>query len=182
MVKPAVLMSLFLVLSGIRNATADLVTHVAVNQSGTNFTYTVFNDESSGSPNHISVFHLNVNAPITITGTPPGWDFTTDYATFVGWFNTDIEHPYPDDIPPQGSTIFTISSNVTTTELVRYTVGSWNHATDFGGPSYRSLILSPSFQAIPEPSGILFFAMASIIGLAGLKWAARNKADVPVRA
>jgi hypothetical protein len=71
---------------------------------------------------------------------------------------------------------FSISSSVTTTSLNRYTVSSWDHATDGPGPAYRDFIASPSIQAVPEPGGILFFVVAIVIGRVGLKWATVNKA------
>ncbi|HEX2473198.1 MAG TPA: hypothetical protein VHK01_00545 [Lacipirellulaceae bacterium] len=175
MSKPTALASLILFLSCIGNAKADLFTHVLVSQLGSTFNYTVFNDEPAASTNHVNMFHLTVNAPITVTGIPAGWDFTTDNATFVGWFNTDIDPPYPDDIPPLGSMTFSITSSVTTTSLNRYTVAAWDHATDGPGPAYRDFIASPSIQAVPEPSGVLFFVVAIVIGLVGLKWTTVNK-------
>jgi hypothetical protein len=166
MTKPIVFASMILVLSTNGSAKAELVARVEFSQLGSTFNYTVFNDEPAASPNHVSTYHLTVNAPITITGTPTGWEFTTDNATFVTWSNTDFEPPYPDDIPPQGSMTFSIASSVTTTALNRYTVASWDHAADGPGPAYRDFISSPSIQAIPEPSGILFFAVAVLIGRA----------------
>jgi hypothetical protein len=71
---------------------------------------------------------------------------------------------------------FSISSSFTTTSLNRYTVSSWDHATDGPGPAYRDFIASPSIQAVPEPGGILFFVVAIVIGRVGLKWATVNKA------
>jgi hypothetical protein len=170
MKSPTVAMTLILALSGVRSARADLATRVEVIQLGSTFNYTVYNDETAASTNHVNMFHLTVNAPITVTGIPAGWDVTTDNATFVGWFNTDLVPPYPDDIPPQGSMTFSITSSVTTTALHRYTVASWDHATDGPGPAFREFISSPSIQAIPEPSGILFFVVAVLVGRAGRKW------------
>ncbi len=177
MTKPIVFASMILVLSASGSAKADLVARVEFSQLGSTFNYTVFNDEPAASPNHVSTYHLTVNAPVTVTSTPSGWDFTTDNATFVTWFNTDIEPPYPDDIPPQGSMTFSIASSVTTTALNRYTVASWDHAADGPGPEYRDFIASPSIQAIPEPSGILFFVVAIVIGRACLKRAGGG--DIP---
>jgi hypothetical protein len=159
---------------GVQDAAADLATRVEVNQLGTTFIYTVFNDEPLGSPNFINMFHLNVAAPITIKSTPPGWEVSTDHATFVGWFNSDIVAPYPDDIPPQESVTFEIETTVTTTDLLNCTVGSWDHVADTQGLAFRDRVLSPSVQAVPEPGGFLFFGVAVLIALAGWKWSGRK--------
>jgi hypothetical protein len=174
MTRSTTILSLIALTSGVQDAAADLASRVEVNQLGTTFIYTVFNDEPLGSPNFINLFHLNVAAPITITGTPPGWEFSTDNATFVSWFNSDIEAPYPDDIPPQELVTFAIETTVTTTALLNYTVGSWDHPADTQGPAFRDRVLSPSLQAVPEPGSFLFFGVAVLIALAGWKWSGRE--------
>jgi hypothetical protein len=166
-----IILSFVVLLQGNSEAVADLATRVEVNQLGTTFIYTVFNDEPLGSPNFINLFFLNVAAPITITSTPPGWEYSTDNATFVSWMNSDVQLSFPDDIPPQDSVTFSIESNVTTTELLGFTVASWDHMVDGQGPAYRDQVLAPSsIQAIPEPSSFRIFGVAAIMGLAGWKW------------
>jgi hypothetical protein len=179
MSKLSITVLLILLLAGSRAATADLATRVEVNQLGTTFIYTVFNEEPLGSPNFVNLFHLNVAAPITVTGTPPGWEFSTDNATFIGWFNADTETPYPDDIAPQESVTFSIETNVTTTELLRYTVSSWDHPADAPGPAFRDRILAPSIQAVPEPAAFLFFGVVVVFGLLGWKLCGQKQRLMP---
>src|SRR5688572_4615212 len=77
-----------------------LSSHVDVSSGPPTWSYTVFNDEPAGSEDHIKFFALDVQAPITVTGTPAGWNFDTDGMTFVLWFNEDPAPPYPNDIAP----------------------------------------------------------------------------------
>jgi hypothetical protein len=81
-----------------------------------------------------------------------------------------MESPYPGDIAPQESVRFEIESSVATSDLLRYTVGSWDHSIDSPGPAYRDDVLAPSIQAVPEPGSLLFFGVAIGIGVAGCKW------------
>src|SRR6266496_6383256 len=72
--------------------------HVATTKVGTNFTYIVFNDEPTNSNLHLGTFHLVVNAPFDVAGSPAGWSFETDNQTYVNWFSADSTAPYPNDI------------------------------------------------------------------------------------
>ena len=62
---------------------AGLLTHVDSSQTGKAFSYTVFNDEPLGSSNFLSLWHLNVNAPFSVSSVPTSWDYVTDFATFI---------------------------------------------------------------------------------------------------
>ena len=149
------LILLSLVTAGTRPASAqELLSHVEAAQTGTDFVYTLFNDEVVGSSNYIALFQILVNAPITVTGTPNGWSFDTDGSTFVSWFNTDTELPYPNDIAPTSSLGgFQISSTTDTSELQPYSVLSWDHTADSSGPSVTGGVIAPSasLAAAPEP-------------------------------
>jgi hypothetical protein len=165
---------LFLILFSSTIAKADLITHVELNQTGPVFSYTVFNDEPLGSPNFVSIWHLDLNAPIAITNTPAGWDYFTDNATFVDWFSTDLALPYPHDIAP-GSFLdgFVIESAFATSELHFYTVGSWDHVNDSGGPGFQDLIFAPAIgptsSVVPEPS-TMFLGILGTFVLGGYGW------------
>lgn len=50
---------------------------------------TVANDESSDSQSSINTVNLQINAPFTVVGTPPGWQVHTNNTTFVLWFSMD---------------------------------------------------------------------------------------------
>lgn len=160
-------------LFGAQRAQAQLAAHVAVNQTGSVFSYTLFNDEPVGSQNFLSLFHLDVNAPITVTNTPAGWDFVTDNSTYVDWFNTDTQLPYPHDVAP-GSSLsgFTIEATVDTSELLFYTVTSWDHVNDIPGPGTENLVNVPSdtsvtVPVIPEPStcALMAIGLLPLIGV-----------------
>ncbi|HYV27658.1 MAG TPA: hypothetical protein VFA77_09010, partial [Candidatus Eisenbacteria bacterium] len=77
--------------------------HVAVAQNGTNFNYTLFNDDPTGSQFFLSNFHLEVNAPFAVSSTPSGWDFVTDQFSYVDWYCTNSVSPYLNDVAPGAS-------------------------------------------------------------------------------
>ena len=133
---------------------AGLIADVMATPGPTVWSYTLFNNEPTGSPNFIDSFSLTVNAPITVTGTPAGWDFSTDDTTFVFWFNTDPALPYPHDVAP-GSSLggFSLTSTATSSQLLSYGLAGWDHSLDQPGPTTAGTVLVPSNvqQSVPEP-------------------------------
>src|SRR4051794_26696436 len=79
--------ALLLLLAGVcpQPARAQLASHVETTTASGLWNYTLFNDEPLTSPNFVTGFQINVSAPVTVTGTPTGWDFDTDGSTFVLW-------------------------------------------------------------------------------------------------
>ena len=65
--------------------------------------YTLRNDESSSSPRCINAISLDMAAPFTVTGTPPGWAADTDNVSYVLWYAIDTALPYPHHIAPGSS-------------------------------------------------------------------------------
>jgi hypothetical protein len=103
-------------------AVADtLQTRVEVEQVGTNFLYTVFNDEPAGSNRHINIWELSVNAPFDVLSTPQGWDHVTDNRSYVTWFSTDSTEPFLHDIAP-GALLegFVLGAVISTSEELPY--------------------------------------------------------------
>lgn len=128
---------------------ATLRARVEVGQSGTNFSYTIFNDEPLGSSRYLNIWHLEVNAPFQVISTPPGWDYVTDYSSCVDWFSTDSEEPYPRDIAPGASLAgFVVGAVVATSESLGFAVMSWEHGTTNSGPSSVSAVTSPSVLSL----------------------------------
>ncbi len=123
--------------------TFALQVYVDAVQAESKFIYTVFNNQPLLSPNHISIFHLAIDAPITVAMTPVGWSFETDNSTYVDWFNSDAALPYPHDIAPQASLTFAIETPVTRAEILTYAVSTWDHVVDDAGPSFEDLVLAP---------------------------------------
>lgn len=159
--------ALLALLLGMRQAHAQLLAHTELNQTGSVFSYTLFNDEPVNSPNFLTTFHLTVDAPITVTGIPTGWDFVTDNRTYVDWFNTDTTLPYPNDVAPSSSLSgFIVESAVTTTVLLDYTVTSWDHTADAPGSAIQDdFVLAPSgvAAAAPEPSSLTIMLTGSVV-------------------
>lgn len=128
--------------------------HVALVKSGTNFSYTVFNDEPVRSAFHLDTFHLPVNASITVVSNPPGWSVDTDNLTYVNWFSSNSLAPFTNDIAPATSKSgFVISSSLppelpTSSESFVYTLTSWDHAATNSGTSGTGLIEVPSIVSV----------------------------------
>jgi PEP-CTERM motif-containing protein len=170
------LLTLLLFALSAPNAHAGFMMHFEVAQTGSAFRYTIFNDEPTTSSLYISAFHLTADAPFTVTSMPVGWDFFTDNSTYIDWFNTDPELPYPHDVAPGNSLDgFTFLSTVTTTALQPFAANSWNHATDEGGPVFQGQVPAPfAFtQAVPEPATLISLG-TGLMMLAGFIWYRRR--------
>lgn len=135
---------------------ADMIATVTVSPGPSTWSYTLFNNDPLSSPDFISSFSLSVNAPITVTGTPTGWDFSTDHATFIFWFNADPEFPYPNDVAPGSSLAgFALISSATSSQLLTYGLAGWDHSLDEPGPTVAGTVLAPSLiSAVPEPKSL----------------------------
>src|SRR5581483_12468693 len=81
-------------------ARAGVITSALVDITGETWSYTLSNNEPAGSNNWLTSFNLYINTLVTVTGAPFGWDYFTDGASFVSWFNTDLDPPFPDDVAP----------------------------------------------------------------------------------
>jgi hypothetical protein len=155
---------------------AQVLHHVSVTQLGTDFVYTLFNDEPTDSTNFLSLFEITVDAPISVIATPEGWGFDTDEETFVTFFNMDAELPYPHDVAPGASLSgFIIRSLATETTEGPYSVLAWDHASDAPGPTDGGLTTVPFSPAVvadaPEPGSLALFG----IGAIGLTLTLRRK-------
>ncbi len=146
----------------VSDAEADLLAHLTFTQSGSTFTYTLFNDEPLASPNFISLFHLEIDAPVSIIETPAGWDYATDDVTYIDWFSTSFESPYEYDLAPGASFTFVIESAEEATEFLPFSASAWDHVVDTSGPSYTDFVLAPSGQAVPEPSSLILLGIGSL--------------------
>ncbi len=127
------------------------------------WSYTVFDDEPSGSPNYVTSFNVLLDAAIVVTGTPQGWDVITDDLSYVFWYSADLALPYPDDIAP-GNFLdgFSIASTAVVSILSDGTVAAWDHIADAPGPSTDLSVLAPSAET-PEPSS--FSLLLIFLGL-----------------
>jgi len=123
---------------------AQLATNVEVTRHGSSFIYTLLNNEPIDSQRFLTTFHLTLNAPITVTNSPLGWDFITDNKTYIDWFSTDSDVPYEHDIGP-GSSLggFTIESTIKTTNTLPYDLTFWNHGSDTPDIGVQGTIMVP---------------------------------------
>ena len=136
---------LALAVSLVANNSTAVQAHVVLTQSGTNYAYSLFNDEAAGSQSYLNTFYLSVNAPISAISSPPGWSFSTDHFTYVNWFSTDGVMPYPNDIAPGTSASgFAIQSPIQGSESFDCVISSWDHSLTNSGPANASLVSAPS--------------------------------------
>jgi hypothetical protein len=136
--------------------------HIEFVQTGTNFTYTVFNDEVAGSPLFLDAFHLQVRAPFDVVSSPAGWVFETDGFTYIDWMCTNEVPPYPQDIAPGGSLAgFALRSKVTGTETNSFALTTWNHGGDTSGPVFLGKILGPAILSFDGSLTNLFYSRSN---------------------
>jgi len=151
----------------------SLSAYVQVSQpDSATWSYTLYNSEVTTSPNFIDEFDLAVDAPISYVAAPSGWDFVTDFATYVDWFSGDDSLPYPDDIPPGGSLGgFGLNAPGATGSLLAITVSSWDQTLDQPGLVFDGNISSPTTAPTTGPStspegGTFLMALLFIIPMA----------------
>lgn len=126
-----------------------LESRIEVEQAGTNFTYTVFNDEPSESSRHVNIWTLDVNAPFEVVSTPQGWDYMTDHRSYVTWFSADSTEPFLNDIAPTAFLEgFVLGSVVSTSEELPYAIMSWEHGDTHSGPSAVGEVTVPSVLSL----------------------------------
>jgi hypothetical protein len=122
-----------------------LKAHVNVAPASGIWSYTLFNDEAPESSQFINAFSLDVVAPVTVIGTPSGWDFQTDNASFVLWFATEQQPPYTQHIAPGASLGgFSIQSARSSSEATGYSLTAWDHQNDQAGLVTFDAVYSPA--------------------------------------
>jgi hypothetical protein len=157
----------FLVAVSCGAVAADLSADVTLDQNGFSFEYTVLNAEPIGSNYYLCFFNLQVNAPLVSIDSPDGWGYESDYATYVTWFSEDEELPYPHDVAPgRALNGFLITSAVMETDLLSYSVASWDHLADEGGLLAQDVIIAPSGSVVPDPT--VPEPMSIMLGIIGL--------------
>jgi hypothetical protein len=160
-----------------------LESRIEVEQAGTHFTYTVFNDEPSGSSRHVNIWTLDVNAPFEVVSTPQGWDYMTDHRSYVTWFSADSTEPFLNDIAPNAFLEgFVLESVVSTSEELPYAIMSWEHGDTHSGPSAVGEVTVPSVISLVaslvnvtySPSEFQF----TIIGIPSLQYVVEVSSDM----
>jgi hypothetical protein len=114
--------------------------------------YSVQNNEAVGSPDFVLSFALTAAAPFQVLGTPAGWSYDTDNATFVYWFSTD-DIPFSHDIAP-GSSLggFVLSAPGAVSGSLGFTLSSWDHVLNLPGSAIGGVVLAPSMPTGPVPT------------------------------
>lgn len=106
--------------------------------------YTLENKEPIGSTQRIATFALDLRAPVTVTGVPPGWAVDTDSISYVLWYSADPLPPYPSHVAPGASLAgFQLAAAGGGSEVVAANVVSWDHAGDTSGKVFTAQVLTP---------------------------------------
>jgi hypothetical protein len=117
---------------------------VAVSTGNAVWNYTLVNEEPPGSAQHVASFSLQVAAPVTVTGTPPGWRAETDNATYVLWVSDDFSPPYATHVAPgQSLSGFQLTCPRPASEAGPYSLVAWDHAADDAGLAMAEYTLTP---------------------------------------
>ena len=125
-----------------------LKSHVGVAVQPATWSFTIYNDEPTGSSLYIAAFSVDIVAPVAVTKSPPGWQMDTDYSTYVGWISTDQNLPFSGHVAP-GMSLggFEIQSATPRSESTSYVLTSWDHTTLQAGPVGIDTVLTPGRPA-----------------------------------
>lgn len=123
--------------------------HVTLTQNGTNFLYTLFNDEPVSSQEYLNVLHLSPNGPFEVGSTPSGWVFVTDNLSYIDWYCINPLVVNPNDVAP-GSSLggFSLRSSLDTTEASTYALTSWYRGLTNNGSLAEAAIQVPSVLSL----------------------------------
>lgn len=122
-----------------------LSARVDVSTSTNYWNYRLVNAETAGSPQHITSFALAVFAPVTVTGTPEGWEVETDNISYVLWSAADYAPPYVHQIAPGAALSgFQLMSPRVSSEATGASLGGLNQAVDDAGLVASDYTLTPN--------------------------------------
>jgi len=132
-----------------RQRVAAVEAHVVLAQDGTNFTYTLFNDDPATSREYLNALHLNPNAPFEVASTPSGWTFVTDNFSYIDWFCTNPLLANPNDVAPGASLGgFSIRSSIATSEASSFAMTSWYRGLTNSGSLAEGSVKVPSVLSL----------------------------------
>ncbi len=106
---------------------------VVVDPNTGTWNYTIFNDETAGSPLYVAAVSIDMLRPFVVANVPAGWAADSDNATYVLFYATDTALPYPNQVAPgasEGGFQIQPTTPTSTSEGRAYTITSWNHTTD----------------------------------------------------
>lgn len=126
-------------------AEPSLSARVEVSTSTNYWNYRLINVEPTGSKQFLASLALTVFAPVTVTGTPAGWQVETDNASYVLWTAADFVLPYPNQVAPSAALGgFQLMSPRLGSEATAFSLAAWNHATDDAGLNLGDYTLTPN--------------------------------------
>lgn len=123
--------------------TGELKARISSVKEQSTWSFTLFNDQASGSSQFINTFHLEVSVPFSVTQSPSGWVPETNGSTYVLWHAPDMSA----HISPETSlTGFKIQSSSAVPTTIPFTITAWNHNNNLPG-----MVLIGGATPIPMP-------------------------------
>ncbi len=124
--------------------TGTLRARIETTKVGNVWTYKLFNDELSGSPDHINTLNIEPRAYFNVTGAPTGWTRESDGSKVVLWNSTAPEF----DISPGGSlTGFAITGQAVVANPTPCTITSWRQSSNQAGAVLIGAVRTPGVIA-----------------------------------
>ncbi len=148
-----------------------LSAHTEVSVSGTNFTYSIFNDVAQTNTLSLSAFYLELNAPIQGILSPPEWTYDTDGISYVSWTCTNGSPPFASQIPPGASLGgFVLQSAVLSTDSFNCEILSIDTAAIKTGPVFSGTVIAPSITGLAASLEVSRSAGALQLSLQGVPY------------
>ncbi len=135
---------------------ATLDANADLTQSGSTFTFTLYNHEPPSSPNFLDSFNLLTHGTFTDITAPDGWSFDTDFSTFINWYDVDDTKM----IAPGSSAIFSFIGTENYLEPYSYSVTSWDTVNNGNGPSVEG-----TTSTVPDPASTFLLLGSALVAL-----------------
>jgi len=143
------------------------------------WTYTIFDNQSAGSPDYVDQFTIALNGPVTVTATPAGWTDSIGMVNGVYSITWSSNGDSTDLAPGSSLGGFSISSPGSSSVLGNADVNSWNHTTEDPGPNSAVIQVETPTDPVPEPWTGSTMGLALLVGSFWLRKKSRRSSGAP---
>ena len=140
------------------------------------WTYTVINNETAGSSNFVDQFSIAINAAVTVSAEPVGWDYQIGLVNGINSITFFSNDPSTDLAPGLSLGGFSLSSPGSTDVLGTADVNSWDHTADAPGPNSVAFQVDTPSDPVPEPWTGSMVGLALLTGSFWLRKKSRRTA------
>jgi len=141
--------------------TANITTNTSIPDV---WTYTVFNQQTAGSPDYVDQFTIAISAPFTVTATPTGWTDSIGLVNGVMSVTWSSNGDSTDLAPGASLGGFSISSSSSSSVLGNADVNSWDHTNETPGPNSAVIQVETPSDPVPEPWTGSTVGLALLVG------------------